>query len=50
MSDPDFEGEDHECDDKYEPDCDLCSSCKEHSGFCSECHMSNCCGYAPYMH
>lgn len=31
----------------YEPDCDLCSACKEHAEFTRECG-SNCCGAPPY--
>lgn len=36
--------EEHECDGDAEMDCDLCPRCKEHTGFCSVCGASECCG------
>jgi hypothetical protein len=38
---------DHECDGDADVDCDICASCKEHSGFCTECGLSECCGESP---
>lgn len=35
---------DHECDADAEVESGLCSRCKDHSGFCSICGMSQCCG------
>lgn len=36
--------DEHECDENGQPDVDICSMCKEHASFCSECRESNCCG------
>ncbi len=38
-----IEEDDHECDEDGEPDIDICRSCGEHAGFCSECGASSCC-------
>lgn len=38
----------HECDEDGTPDCDICSDCREHAGFCSVCDTSSCCGAGPY--
>jgi hypothetical protein len=35
---------DHECDGDGESDTGICADCKEHSGFCSICGLSECCG------
>lgn len=40
----DQEVDDHECDTDASVDCDICSRCKEHAGFCSVCGNSDCCG------
>lgn len=40
--------EEHECNEDANMDSDICSSCREHAGFCSECYVSNCCGSPPY--
>lgn len=40
----DFLDVDHDCNDEYQPDCDICSGCKDHAGFCSICELSTCCG------
>lgn len=42
------EDDEHECDDLEQADCDICSSCKEHTGFCSVCGLSGCCGAGQY--
>lgn len=34
----------HECEFSFEVDCDICPSCKEHTGICLECGGSECCG------
>lgn len=36
--------DDHECNGDADVDCDICSACGEHSGFCTECGISECCG------
>ena len=36
--------DEHECDGEAEVDNDICSSCGEHTGFCSVCGSSECCG------
>lgn len=38
------ETEEHECEFSGDVDCDICPSCKEHTGFCVECGASECCG------
>ena len=38
---------DHECNGDADVDCDICSGCSEHSGFCTECGLSQCCGDRP---
>lgn len=36
---------DHECNsDDWDRDCDLCPTCLEHTGFCTVCGSSGCCG------
>ncbi len=40
----DFGKDEHECDDDAQPDCDICTSCREHTSFCSVCGLSSCCG------
>lgn len=36
----------HECDEDSSGDeTDMCTGCGEHADFCSQCGMSNCCGY-----
>lgn len=40
----------HECDEDGNTDIDICSDCGEHSGFCSDCGLSSCCGAkTPYI-
>lgn len=40
----------HQCDEDADVDVDICTSCGEHAGFCSECGTSSCCGVgAAYM-
>lgn len=34
----------HECEFTGEVDCDICPSCKEHTGICEECGATECCG------
>ena len=42
--------EDHECDDEKQVDVDICAECGDHSGFCSVCGLSTCCGAGtPYL-
>jgi hypothetical protein len=36
--------EDHDCEFSGKVDCDICSHCGEHSGFCEHCGESECCG------
>jgi len=36
----------HECDNELAVDFDLCPRCGEHTGFCSVCELSTCCGKA----
>lgn len=38
--------EEHECVFGSDVDCDICSGCSEHSGFCEDCGESECCGAA----
>lgn len=38
------EEQEHECEFSGDVDCDICPSCKEHTGFCTECGASECCG------
>jgi hypothetical protein len=38
----------HDCVYEAEPDCDLCSGCGDHTGFCEECGLSECCGAGSY--
>jgi len=38
----------HECVFSGEVDCDLCTECGEHTGFCESCGMSECCGAGAY--
>ncbi len=40
----------HECNTDGTPDIDLCTSCREHTSWCSECTLSSCCGSAPFNH
>lgn len=40
--------DEHECNEAGSPDIDLCSDCKEHASFCSECGLSSCCGAGEY--
>lgn len=42
--------DDHECDEASSQDVDICTNCLEHSSFCSQCGLSNCCGArSPYL-
>jgi hypothetical protein len=34
----------HDCEFDADVDCDICPRCKEHTGFCSICNSSECCG------
>lgn len=36
--------DDHECDEDGQVDCDICTSCREHTSFCSVCGLNSCCG------
>ena len=36
--------EEHECDFSDDVDNDICPDCKEHTGFCTECGATECCG------
>lgn len=46
----DAHDDEHECDEALSVDIDICSGCGEHSGFCSVCCLSSCCGAAePYI-
>jgi len=38
------ESDEHECEFDGDVDCDICPSCGEHTGFCKECGISECCG------
>lgn len=39
----------HDCNADAEVDIDLCTECGEHSGFCSICGGSQCCGAGAYQ-
>lgn len=45
---PEDDREEHECEFSGEVDCDICRECGEHSGFCEDCGLSECCGAKPY--
>jgi hypothetical protein len=36
--------DEHDCDGEGETETGICTGCKDHSGFCSECGLSECCG------
>lgn len=40
----------HECEYTGDIDSDICTDCGEHSGFCEDCGLSECCAApAPYV-